>query len=54
MTIRLIRADIALLSEHPNTIPDYALMPSIRWLMMANSLYLVFYRAIQKPLMFLV
>jgi plasmid stabilization system protein ParE len=42
--IRLIRADIALLSEYPNKAPGYELMPGVRRLVAANGLYLVFYR----------
>lgn len=42
--IQLIRADIALLSEHPHKAPSYALMPGVRRLVVANGLYLVFYR----------
>jgi plasmid stabilization system protein ParE len=42
--IRLIRADIALLSEHSNKVPGYGLMPGVRRLAVANGLYLVFYR----------
>jgi plasmid stabilization system protein ParE len=42
--IRLIRADIALLSEYPNKAPGYELMPGVRRLVVANGLYLVFYR----------
>ncbi|NOT16609.1 MAG: type II toxin-antitoxin system RelE/ParE family toxin [Sulfuriferula sp.] len=45
--IKLIRADIAALSEHPNKAPSYELMPSVRRLVVLNGLYLVFYRITQ-------
>lgn len=45
--IRLIRADISLLSEHPHKAPAYEFAPGVRRLVVANGSYLVFYRVVQ-------
>ena len=45
--IRLIRAEIALLSEHPYKAPAYEFAPGVRRLVVANGSYLVFYRVTQ-------
>lgn len=42
--IKAIRADIATLAEHPNRAPAYELAPNVRRLVVANGIYLVFYR----------
>lgn len=42
--IKAIRAEIATLSEHPNRAPAYDLAPNVRRLVVANGIYLVFYR----------
>jgi hypothetical protein len=36
--MRLFRADIALLSEHPNKAPGYELMPGVRRLVVGDDL----------------
>jgi plasmid stabilization system protein ParE len=42
--IKAIRAEIATLSEQPNRAPAYDLAPNVRRLVVANGIYLVFYR----------
>uniref|UniRef100_E6QQG8 Plasmid stabilization system protein n=1 Tax=mine drainage metagenome TaxID=410659 RepID=E6QQG8_9ZZZZ len=45
--IQLIRAEIALLSEHPYKAPAYEFAPGVRRLVVASGSYLVFYRVTQ-------